>query len=238
LKSAEILIICGYTFSGIARLEAWQDTQDAYAPRKEISPEGNQAAASCRAILASVRAIASRAVRISSGVAGRNPCFFKMRSPSATVIGGPVNLPVRSVREKIGEVDFSILLNVADGIIEGLVVCHGRAGQLATQALCYSEDVPVGESVRGVEAGHAFQFAASIGKENDAECGCFPGADIPPCIDKSRIEPLNEVLFRHPRRMSRGLPVGNHVLWSGAERGVTIAQWPADSQAGFGGKDF
>ena len=32
LESAEILIIWGETFPGVARLEAWQNTQDAYAP--------------------------------------------------------------------------------------------------------------------------------------------------------------------------------------------------------------
>jgi len=35
-ESAEILIICGQTFPGDARLEAWQNTPDAYAPRREI----------------------------------------------------------------------------------------------------------------------------------------------------------------------------------------------------------
>ena len=36
LESAEILIIWGETFPGVARLEAWQNTQDAYAPRKAV----------------------------------------------------------------------------------------------------------------------------------------------------------------------------------------------------------
>ena len=177
-------------------------TVSEYCPRFshiKASSEGNQVAATWRAILASVRATALRAVRDSSGVAGRKPCFFKMRSHSATVIKGPVNLPVRSMREEVGKVVFGVLLNVADGIIKCLVVGHGRAWKLAAQALGDPEHIAVRESVRGVVTGDAMNCPGDFGEKNNAEgCG-FSCNDVPPCEYASAGEPLIEFLFRHRR---------------------------------------
>ena len=145
------------------------------------------------------RICASRAERDSSAVAGRKPCFFRMLSHSATVISGPTNLPVRSMREEVGEVVFGVLLNVADGIIKSLIVCHGRTREFATQALSDPENIAVGKTMRGVVAGDAMDRPRDFGKKHNAEgCG-FSCNDFTPCEYAPTGEPLNEFLFRHRR---------------------------------------
>ena len=49
-------------------------------------------------------------------------------------MGVPVNRAVRSMREEVGKLDFSVLLKVADGMAEGLLVGRRRHVNLVAQA--------------------------------------------------------------------------------------------------------
>lgn len=189
-----------------------------------VTPAISQTA-SCRAILASVRAMASRAMRDSSGVAGRKPCFFKIRSQAATVNGFSgcwgtrTENPLISVREEKPDVFFRVGLEITDGIIKNLFSTGLEKPFLFKKSFLYSEDVAVGRAVRGVVSGNAMFAAGNLSNEQNNKGNDPPVLGISPGENVPAVEPLREFLVRHPGRMSRGPEDGNHLLLPGATRG-------------------
>lgn len=156
-----------------------------------------QAPASCLAILASVRAMASRNMRDSSGVEGRPPISITMRSNSLSDIKEPVNLPVRSMREEVCKVDFGVLLKVADGIAKSLVVIQCREPELSAQALNSPENVAMRESVCGVVSGNVNPLSAMHGEQNDGKRVNFPADGFSADLQREGSARDGPFLFRH-----------------------------------------
>ena len=133
---------------------------------------------------------------------GRPPISMIILSNSFADIKGPNNLPVRSMREEVGEVDFSVLLKVADGTSKGLTVIQCRESELSAQAVNSSKDIPVRVAVGCVVAGNVNPFPAVHGEQNDGERVNFPAdgltADLQ-CEGTARKCPF---LFWHGGRMA------------------------------------